>query len=113
MNQNFTVQKQQYLSEKKNSCKLKIPHPPVTFLMVRPLRGESGHLFTRLNNNALPTIFYLSKAVAFFSHTNVNHHMKMGQKYFQRFEKPPVSPVCSHQIFTVFRIHKCKQLGML
>ena len=25
------------VSEKKNSCKLKIPHPPITFLMVRPL----------------------------------------------------------------------------
>ena len=55
MNQDFTVQKKQYLSEKKNSpektipaqavsekknsCKLKIPHPlpPITFLMVRPL----------------------------------------------------------------------------
>ena len=59
MNQDFTVQKKQYLSEKKNSCrgvhlkkknpaqaegekknscKLKIPPPtPITFLMVRPL----------------------------------------------------------------------------
>ena len=58
MNQDFTVPKKQYLSEKKfvqkgspekkipvqavsekqNSCKLKIPHPPppITFLMVRP-----------------------------------------------------------------------------
>ena len=62
MNQDFTVQKKQYLSEKKkfvqrgspekkipaqavsekkNSCKLKIPHPPppappITFLTVRP-----------------------------------------------------------------------------
>ena len=57
MNQNFTVQKKaifvwkkiraegftwkkipaQAVSEKKNSCKLKIPHrPPITFLMVRP-----------------------------------------------------------------------------
>ena len=63
MNQDFTVKKKQYLSEKKivqrgspekkipaqgvsenkNSCKLKIPQPPppppppITFLMVRPL----------------------------------------------------------------------------
>ena len=61
MNQDFTVQKKsniclkkkiraegftwkkipaQAVSEKKNSCKLKIPHPPpspITFLMVRPL----------------------------------------------------------------------------
>ena len=60
MNQDFTVKKKQYLSEKKiraegftwkknaaeaesekkNSCKLKIaipPPPPITFLMVRPL----------------------------------------------------------------------------
>ena len=60
MNQDFTVQKKQYLSEKKiraegftwkkipaqavsekkNSCKLKIPPPPpappITFLTVRP-----------------------------------------------------------------------------
>ena len=58
MNQDFTVQKNHYLtekkiraegftwkkipaqavSEKKNSCKLKIPRPPppITFLMVRP-----------------------------------------------------------------------------
>ena len=58
MNQDFTVKKKQYLSEKKfvqrgspkkkipaqavsekkNSCKLKIPPPPppITFLMVRP-----------------------------------------------------------------------------
>ena len=54
MNQDFTVQKSniclkkkfvqrgspekknpaQAVSEKKNSCKLKIPHPPITFLMV-------------------------------------------------------------------------------
>ena len=60
MNQDFTVQKKQYLSDKKisaegftrkkNSCtsserkkkiraELKIPQPPpITFLMVRPLR---------------------------------------------------------------------------
>ena len=58
MNQDFTVQKSniclkkqfvqrgspekkipaQAVSEKKNSCKLKIPHPPpITFLMARPL----------------------------------------------------------------------------
>ena len=31
----------QAVSEKKNSCKLKIPHlPPITFLMVRPLGRE-------------------------------------------------------------------------
>ena len=54
MNQDFTVQKKakkkfvqrgspekkipaQAMIEKKNSCKLKIPHPPpITFLMVRP-----------------------------------------------------------------------------
>ena len=59
MNQDFAVKKKQYLSgkkkfaqrgspekknsctsseqKKKNSCKLKIPHPPpITFLMVRP-----------------------------------------------------------------------------
>ena len=37
----------QAVSEKKNSCKLKIPHPtppPITFLMVRPLniRGDTS-----------------------------------------------------------------------
>ena len=66
MNQDFTDQKKQYLSEKKiscrgvhlnsctsserkktkkNSCQLKIPHPPsppprITFLMVRPLNTK-------------------------------------------------------------------------
>ena len=71
MNQDSTVKKKQYLSEKKFvqrdyshekkiraqkkiSCKLKIPHPPpppITFLMVRPLgliipsgQSVSGHV---------------------------------------------------------------------
>ena len=73
MNQDFTVKKKQYLSEKKFverdyshekkipaqavsekkiSCKLKIPHPPpITFLMVRSLgliipsgQSVSGHV---------------------------------------------------------------------
>ena len=63
MNQDFTVKKKQYLSEKKkfvqrgspekkipaqavsektkNSCELKIPPPPITFLMVRPLEIQA------------------------------------------------------------------------
>ena len=65
MNQDFTVQKKQYLSEKKNSCRgvhLKkncctsserkkkfvqaenSPPPPITFLMVRPLGEFSSYV---------------------------------------------------------------------
>ena len=45
----------QAVSEKKNSCKLKIPHPlpplPITFLMVRPLSRKSENMRTHSSNS--------------------------------------------------------------
>ena len=70
MNQDFSVKKKQYLSkkkflqrgspekkipaqavsEKKNSCKLKISHPSITFLMARPLSriSRTRNVFTNV-----------------------------------------------------------------
>ena len=59
------------------------------------LKGWEGATFqASSNDNTLATIVQLSTAV--FYHTNANHYMKTRQKSFQRFEKPPVSPACSH-----------------
>ena len=59
------------------------------------LKGWEGAPFqASLNDNTLAAIVQLSRTV--FYHTDANHYMKTRQKSFQRFEKPPVSPACSH-----------------
>ena len=42
----------QAVSEKKNSCKLKIPLPPITFLMVRPLQPLKANENVRLRQGS-------------------------------------------------------------
>ena len=64
------------------------------FVRLKGLEGAPFRASLNDDTSTFATIVQLSRAV--FYHTNANHYIKTRQKSFQRFEKPPVSPACSH-----------------